>query len=791
MIRNYIKVSFRTLWKNKLSTITNILGLSISMVIGVLLFAMVKTNWETDHFHPQIEKTFRVLTEIQGENNSVWATSPPVIADNISRLTFVEKTTLVRHGGVATISTENGTISNAVTFSEPSFFKVFGFQLLSGDSQKVLNDPNSVLISEATSMKLFGTLNTLGMAVKFDGWGNFLVGGVIKKPVLRTHLPIDIMFSLKAAQVLEKKNLIPGFSNDWKDYKNYTIYVQTNEPGDGEKLNKALKKISNEINKRGTEKYSFSAQNIEEITPWNPAIKNDLNAGMHREASMMWVFLALGLTLLAAFNYTALSVATIIYRAKEVGIRKTNGAQQKQIFYQLIIEAVMIAFFALLIAYLVIFSVHQSGGLRIGSDLNIKPDFHFIPILLGYTVITGFIAGMIPAFFLAKFKPVDVLKNLKNFRFVRGIGFYKTIIVVQFSITIMLMIFFVILKDTMSKNHDSLLSNLPDDVTIIQLKNQPAAVIKSEIEQLGQIRMVSLTNILPLNIPSEKCTLKLADNHTEAIVYSAFIDENFPEIFNMKLKAGRNFSEKTLSKNKACALVNESAARLIAHRKNLENDIIGQIVRTDSMNIQIIGILADNAFHSETSVPTIYRFNNLKASFIAVKSHPASSLNTVSLSQKIWRKTFPDFSPEIFNYKEKIISESNAGEAELSLPFEILCGVVMLIACLGILGMATYAVQSDTLPISIRKTFGADNKQILTSVTKPFFKLLLLSGIFGIPLGWFCGNLLKTRFGSHVDLGFSNLLIGFGIVLAIGLAVVISQTFRILFINPVKILRGE
>jgi len=363
--------------------------------------------------------------------------------------------------------------------------------------------------------------------------------------------------------------------------------------------------------------------------------------------------------------------------------------------------------------------------------------------------------------------------------------------VVQFSITIMLMIFFVILKDTMSKNHDSLLSNLPDDVTIIQLKNQPAAVIKSEIEQLGQIRMVSLTNILPLNIPSEKCTLKLADNHTEAIVYSAFIDENFPEIFNMKLKAGRNFSEKTLSKNKACALVNESAARLIAHRKNLENDIIGQIVRTDSMNIQIIGILADNAFHPETSVPTIYRFNNLKASFIAVKSHPASALNTVSLSQKIWQKTFPDFSPEIFNYKEKIISESNAGEAELSLPFEILCGVVMLIACLGILGMANYAVQSDTLPISIRKTFGADNKQILTSVTKPFFKLLILSGIFGIPLGWFCGNLLKTRFGSHVDLGFSNLLIGFGIVLAIGLAVVISQTFRIIYINPVKILRGE
>lgn len=490
MIQNYIKVSFRSLYKNKLSTLTNIVGLSVSMVIGVLLFAMVKTNWETDHFHRHIARTFRILTSVKGKENTLWATSPPTIVQNISKLSFVEKTILVRHGGLMNVSTEKGAVSASVTFSEPAFFEIFGFELLSGDSRKTLDDPNSVLISEEMSEKLFDTQNALGRAIKFDGWGIFLVGGIIKKPLFKTHLPVEVMFSLKAATALENRNLIQKLSTS-EDYKSVSLYVLTKASKDVEKLNNALKNLSVE-SRNGGEKYIFSAQNIEEITPWNPAVKNDLHAGMHQQAMNMWIFLALGLTLLAAFNYTGLSVARILSRAKEVGIRKTNGARQKQIFSQFIVEAIVISFLALIIAYLGIFSIRQAGGFSIGADLNIKPDLYFIPILFLYAVITGFVAGIIPAFFLARFKPVDVLKNLKTIRLVTRINFYKAIIVIQFSVTVMLMIFFVILKDSMGKQHDLLLSNLPENIIIVELKNRKATIIKSEIERLGQVEKIAL-----------------------------------------------------------------------------------------------------------------------------------------------------------------------------------------------------------------------------------------------------------------------------------------------------------
>lgn len=790
MIQNYIKVAFRSLIRNKVSTITSVIGLSISMVVGVLLFAMVKSNWETDHFHPQISKTFRILTQIQ-KDNTLWATSPEPLASLIQRLSYVENTTVVRHGGRINAGAGAGDIPVNVTFSEPSFFDLFGFKLTGGNAKKTLTDPTSVLISEATAEKLFGTKDALGRSLKLDGWGSFQVGGVIKKPALKTHLPVDVLLSLKTAEALEKKNLIPHQSNDWAAYQTSAIYARTSSAGDENRFNEALHKISIEISRDETQKYRFSAQNIEAITPWNPIIKNDLNAGMHQQAAMMWVFLALGLTLLAAFNYTALSVARILSRAKEVGIRKTNGALQKQIFFQFIVESVLISLFALILAYLIVFALHQSGGVSIGGEINISPDIYFIPMLLGYTLVTGLVAGIIPAFFLSKFKPIDVLKNLKNLRFIRRINLYRTIIVIQFSVTIMLMIFFVVLKDTVSSSHEALIRKLPENITVIDLKGKPAALLKSQIEQLAPVLKMSCSDFLPVDNPVEKCTLRIAQPAMKTVVHFAFIDPDFIHVFNLKLVAGSNIPEVSNPEVEQYALLNESAARLLNKRAFTREQLIGQTVSLDRTNVQIIGILADESFHNPEVTPTVFRFKNSKVRFISMKGTPGSDKRLLSGAENLWQKNYPDYLPEIYSYKDRIISDSEQGKAAFSLPFGILCSIVMLIACLGILGMTNYFIQSNQVPISIRKTFGADNKQVMTAATTPFLKLLLISGIFGVPLGWFCSSLLKTRFASHVDLGLYNLLTGYAIVLFVAMAVVVSQTFRSMYINPAKVLRGE
>jgi putative ABC transport system permease protein len=789
MIKNYIKVAYRSLLGNKVSTVTQIMGLSISMVVGVLIFGMLKSNWETDHFHPFLGKTFRITTGMQSKDgHALWANCPEPLSEKLKPLSFVKKTAIVRQGGTIHASVANGRIPVQVLFTEPSFFEIFGFKI-SGGNTSVPDNPDGILISEETASKLFGTANPLGKAVKFDGWGTFLVEGVIEKPQMRTHLPLEVVLPLQAAAILTKRNIIPDQSG-WTAFKNSSVYVLSEAENDLEQLNNTLTTYSQAVNRNQKDQYHFSAQNLEDISPWNPDIKNDVNAGMHKKAMITWILLALGLTLLAAFNYTALSVARILSRAKEVGIRKANGALKKQIFLQFIIESMMIAALALLIAYLIVFALYRSGGLGLDEEVNIVPDLYFIPILLVYTLVTGLVAGVIPSYFLSRFKPVDVLKGLKNIRFTRNISLYRIIVVIQFSITMMLMIFFVILKDATNLAKDALFSRLPDHVTIVDLKDKPASLIKPDVERLSQVQKVALSSFLPSTLPSETCRLRLEKSEKEVVIYSGFMDENFIEIFNFKTLAG-NIKLKNISNKEQYVLINESAARLLSKDQANPGYLVGKTISLDSGYLEIAEIIADESFHVQEVAPAVFRFSTSEVRFMTVQGRPESEKSVTFFCKKILQDRFPDFVPDIYSYKKHMVNDFEAGSRKLSVSFGMLCAIVMFVACLGILGMANYSIQANTLQIAVRKTFGADNLQILIAVTKPFIKLLLISGIAGMPLGWLCGNLLKTRLGTHVDSGFSNLLTGYGFVFAVALVVVFSQTCRSIFISPAKVLRGE
>jgi putative ABC transport system permease protein len=776
MLKNYLKIALRTLWKNKLFSFINIFGLALSMSVGVILFIELKANNDTDHFHPKLNQIFRVQTqETTNNKQSTWATTPLPMASQLKNIDFVEKTVSVRHGGNANLQTEKGDIPIDITFTESSFFGVFGFKLLSGNANSLDKKPSSVFISEKTAIKIFGKENPLGRTLIFENLGTYTVAGVIQTPPLETHLPIEAMLSLANAESLEKKGLLNRLTQNWNEYKNSSVYARLNSENQYQNLKKALQQYDRTFE---NVKLKFTAQPVEEITPWNPSIINDKHAGINNSGILTNLFLIVALTLLSAFNYVSLSLARALARSREVGIRKAAGATRIQIIKQFLFEATIISFFALLITFPfvdILRFVMPSSGRAFNVDIIT------ILGLLFYAIITGLVAGVIPAWILSSFQPIQVLRKMKNIRLLRGVSIYKFLIVVQFGVTIMLMVFFVILRDFTNKNEATIASIVPPNVLTIDLKGESFTTIQNEIKQLSQVEDVLATNWYYDAFYMKQCQLKTTDKIHEISYVS--IDPRTIETEQIKLKSGRNFPKNMPENIEQFVLLNESALRLISPKNS---NILGSNVTIDSINVQILGIMPDQIVGR--AFPIIYRYLPKEIVSLTVKIKPNSEQSVTKACQKIWKNNFPQKTLNILNLKERYSSENSW---EMLSFFGFFSGLVMIIACMGILGISSYSVQVRTKELGIRKVLGASSFRLVWKISKNFAFLLVLGGTFGIPAGWFCGSMLRSRMGNKVDLGPYNLLIAFGLVCVVGMITVLSQTIRAGQINPAKVLKVD
>jgi hypothetical protein len=506
MIKNYLKIAIRTLWKNKLFSFVNILGLSLSMAVGVILFTGLKATHDTDHFHPKLNQIVRILTQETNEaGQTKWATAPLPLAPQMDSISFVEKTVKIRLAGKHNLQTDKGDIPIDIKFSEPSFFDVFGFKLLSGNAQSLTNNPNSLFLTERTAEKIFGNANALGQTVQFENLGSYTVEGIIQDPPLETHLPIEAMLSINSAEMLEKKGAISSISQNWGDFKSSAIYARLKSEDNLKQLNTTLQNYNRKLEKSNLQ---FLAQPIEDITPRNNDIKNDRNAGLSWTDIKTQLFIILSLTLLAAFNYISLSLTRAFSRAQEVGVRKTIGATRAQVIGQFLTEATLVSLFALL------FTV-PCVDLLMHYIPEMEVAFSWDPILilglLTYAVITGLVAGAFPSWLLSAFKPIQILRKMKNIKLFRGVAIYKAVIVVQFSVTIMLMILVAILADYEIKNNAIISSTVPPNVLTLDLKGEKYENLQNEISQLSQVETTLATNWYYDAFKMGKCPVQVND----------------------------------------------------------------------------------------------------------------------------------------------------------------------------------------------------------------------------------------------------------------------------------------
>jgi ABC-type antimicrobial peptide transport system permease subunit len=747
------------------------------MAVGVILFTGIKATFDTDHFHPQLNHIVRILTQETSEGaQTKWATAPLPLANQINSLAFVEKTVKLRLAGKHNLQTDRGDIPIDIKFSEPSFFDVFGFKLLSGNALSLTKSSTSVFLTEKAAKKIFGNTNAIGQTVQFEKLGSYTVEGIIQDPPLATHLPIEAMLSVNSAEMLEKNGAINNISQNWGDFKSSTIYARLKSEENLKQLSTTLRNYDRKLDKSNLQ---FLAQPIEDITPTNSDIKNNPNAGVTWTDIKTQLLIILSITLLSAFNYISLSLARAFSRAKEVGIRKTIGATRGQVIGQFLMEAILISILALL------FTVPCVGILKHYvpdmDDVVFSWDPIFILALLIYAVITGLVAGAFPSRLLSAFQPIQVLRKLKNIKLFQGVAIYKVLIVVQFSVTIMLMILVVIIADYDRKNNAIIRSTVSPNVLTLDLKGEKYKNLQNEINQLSQVETTLATNWYYEPIKMGKDSVTLNDKILEINYVS--IDPKTIRTEGISLKSGQNFPDNLPQSTEQFVLVNEAAAELL---KSESEDIVGQSLLLDSVYVKVIGIMPNEIIGGQ--FPLLYRYLPNEITTLTIKIQPNTGLEATKAIQSIWKNSFPEKTANIQNLKDYRYSGEISGELEIVAGAAL---IVIIIAALGILGIASYSVEVRTKELGVRKVLGANKIKLVLTVTKNFGILILIAGLIGVPAGLFCGQLLRTEMGSQLDLGLINLTIGFGLVAILGLLTVLSQTVRAGQIEPVKVLKAE
>lgn len=794
MFKNYFKIAARSLAKNKLTTFINIFGLGLSMSVGLMILVRTMDALSYDTFHPHPDRTYRITSEYHSKNGERWqmASSPLPLANSIYQKNGQAVANVYPALNGKAIANGKELYVNGA-FTEPSFFSIFGFSFVEG-SAAALKEPNSIILKKETAEKFFGTTKVIGKSIRFDNGTVFLIQGVLNTPPGKTHLNYDAYASFNTVPALEKNKLLADKSTDWFAFNTAYTYILPGKKSDKVVLQSQLNSIArklNNLNKEGV--VSFRLQPLNEISPGRESLANDNAAGTSWTKIYVEGGIALLILLAACFNYTNLTIARALTRAKEVGIRKIVGAKRSQIFIQYVFESVLLSLLALAFAWILLSFVIRYAPFN--DDYEFIPSaFHysasFITATILYALFAGVLAGSAPAWILSSFKPLRVLKNLSTARILGKVNLQKSLIVFQYSLSLVVIIFLFVFYKQFSFMANADPGFKRDNVMVVPLNGRDEAIAAQQLSSLSGVQSVSATSanftkrFNGMNTPAW-----LTNKKDEINLNYYFANPDFITNMNIKIVAGNNFPPNTDVESEKYILINEKAATALGF-KSLDAAVGSNVWIDDSTQLIVSGILKD--FHYEGAgrpiKPLAIRTRKDAYGYLYVDA----SGNRKNLSERTENilNAKSKFSPVEVSWLSDELEKSNSQAATISL-LGYLGFIALAIATLGLLGLVTYTVEVRHKEISVRKVIGASSGELVKMLSKGFVKLLFIAGLIAMPIGWFLAMMFLQNFDYRVQFGVANVLMCFVFLLGIGLFTIISQTYKAATANPVESLRSE
>ena len=809
MLKNYVLVALRNIRKHRTFSFINIFGLAMAMSICMGIMMLVADQVMMDRHNEDHAKIFRInsvpiWTDANNARGNETATSPlPVRDELLTKYTGVkEAVRMVRGFGNLWIEVEPSHDINVPVsgfFADPEVLSFFKHELKYGNPNTALLEPYSVVLTEKAARKLFSMDNPVGESLKVGKLGTYKVTGVIKETENRSHIVAEAYASISTVKSLEAANILGRDVDDWNNFTSGWIYVLLEDGKTQTDLEAQLSQISKDhyatLPPGQNAKIEFATQNLLSIVP-GPMMNNPIGP------FMPWViiyFLAglAGIVLITScFNFTNLSVARSLSRAREIGVRKVTGAIRWQIFVQFLSESVVIALFALVLSLVMVYALKPFvEGLQFAQVLQWKLSANYLvyAIFLVFAVVVGILAGLFPAGVLSGLQPVKVLKNLGNTRLMSKTGLRKVLLVMQFSLSMIFILTVIVLYNQLDlfMHNDNGFST--ENKLIIQKGEGEFTTLKAELQKQSSITSVSLASHIPLAGIAYGMEVKKSSDEKDWSNMNYFsVDEDYLKNMDIPLVGGRFFTEEAGSSNQNFIVINEEAVKHLQFESVA--DAIGKtlIFERDSSEKQIIGVVR-NYYHEvfdERLKPLALLYNPEEFRLIQV-AYTGDFKNASTAVDRAWATVNPTLKADIKDFKEQMSVLFDLVFGTFTKVITFIAFVAIVISCLGLLGMATYTIESRKKEIAIRKIVGSSNRSLVYILSKGYLSILLIALVIAVPAAYFINTAWLQALAYHVTVDWLTISIGVLILAFFGIFTIGSQTIQAAWVNPVENLKSE
>jgi len=790
MIKSYLQILFRNILRHRLISFITIFGLAIGLAGSMFIFLWVTDELNFDHFHNYGDRLYRVEEDQVYSRGLYHVTvtpwpSGPVWKENIPE---IENSCRMTSPGSLLIRWNDKVFNEEkVLAADSTFFRMFSFQLISGNNRLVLTDPQSIVISDAMAIKYFGNEDPIGKSLQVNNSEVFQVTGIMKK--IPSNSTIDADFIIPFSYMKKSR----WYSDQWSN-NSIETYVLLAKGTDPYVVNSKLTKIVKDHNPDTTTKFVLF-----------PFLKLHLHAYWGFEHSPgaivnVWIFssIALLVLIIACINFMNLSTARSSTRAKETGLRKLNGAYRKDLIIQFYGESLLHALTGMIIAVGIVAAFIGPFNLLTGKLFHevdlIAPMFILSALII--TILTSIIAGSYPALILSSFMPINVLKGGLTGG-LKGVYFRKITVVIQFIISTILILFTIVTYRQLKFMQGKSLGYDKENLIYLQIKgnmkdNYP--LIKSEFSRDPSVVAVTESISPPHSIGSNADNIwwegKSPEDHS--LVSMCGVNFDWVEAMGIKMKSGRSFSKEYSMDiphdTMGTFLINEQLEKLMG-----TDDAVGKQLKFGGTRGQIVGVMKDfhyQSLRSKIEPLAVWIWPDQYMGFIYFRIKPGNLHQEIAGLQKTWEKILPSY-PFDYQFLDQEIDKMYRVEERTGSLLKYFSVLAILIACIGLFGLATYTIEQRTRELGLRKVLGASPASILILVSEEFMKLLIIASMISIPVSLFLLTKYLSNYGYHIHLSVWIFVIALLLTVLVAILAIFYQLISALRANPAKSLKYE
>lgn len=791
MLKNLFKIALRNIFKDFGYSFLNIMGLTIGIACSLFLILYISDELSYDRYHEKSDRIYRVVSHISEPDDAfTWVIAQIPFAPQ-AKQDYPEIKEAIRFIGTGRTLYKYDELEfyeDRTYFVDSAVFEVFSYNLIHGDPKTALNGPNKIVVTESFAQKYFGDEDPVGKSIVTPADNEaYKVTGIMQDVPGNSHFRFDALLS---------RSSLPEQMGSWGNFGVYT-YLLLDKGVNGKELEKKMEEMYDnymaEIFQRMGIDIRYELQPITDIH-----LKSNYSGEPEATGNIIYVYIfaavALFLILVASMNYMNLATARSIKRVREVGLRKVVGSSRGSLIAQFLIESITFTIFALILSIIIVISLLPSFNNLAGKEFDLivllKPAM--IVSALGIIVFVGIIGGSYPAFFLSRFNPLVVMKG-ELVSGSKGVNFRKILVVIQFVISVSMIISTWVVYNQLNYLRNKDQGYDMNNVVRVTYTSREMIQKHKAFEQslLESPEILHVTNtISPVGQGSPKSLFRVEtpEGMTERGINFTFVDHNFIPTLGIKILEGRNFQENIPADTLYGAIINET----LAQRMNWEEPIGKKVQFNDTsrLNARVVGLIKDyhqtGMYNEVESLMFLYRLIN-DIVYIKIADNRQQALTAI---EHAWNDVFPE-QPFQYEFLEDTFNEQFEGDKNRGMIFSIFTLLTIIIACLGLFGLASYTVEQKTKEVGIRKVMGATETTIVKIISKEFLMLVFISILVAVPVSYYFMSDWLQNYVYRTDLSVTIFLLSGIIALLITLLTVSYHAYKAAITNPAETLRVE